>query len=109
MIVLNGAEPMTRQRFSLLHEFKHVLDNPYIEYLYRSVRGMSAADQAEQVCDYFAACVLMPRAWVKRAWGSGIQDFRELAQLFHVSEGAMAIRLLGLGLTCTHRVRQRAG
>jgi len=109
VIVLNGAEPKTRQRMSLLHEFKHVLDNPFIDYLYRSTGRMSAAGQAEQVCDYFAACVLMPRAWVKRAWGSGIQDFRELAQLFHVSEGAMAIRLLGLGLVCTRRVRQRIG
>ncbi len=109
VIVLNGAEPHLRQRFSLLHELKHVLDNPFIDYLYRATGSMSAADQAEQICDYFAACVLMPRTWVKRAWGDGIQDYRELAQLFHVSEGAMAIRLLGLGLTCTQRVRQRAG
>src|SRR5580704_13272227 len=28
LIVVNGAEPWGRQRFSLAHEFKHVLDSP---------------------------------------------------------------------------------
>lgn len=107
VVVLNGDEPRTRQRFTLMHEFKHILDNPFVRYLYTRSRGMSPDDQAEQICDYFAACTLMPRGWVKRAWGDGIQDFRELARLFDVSDGAMAIRLLGLGLVPPRARTQR--
>src|SRR5271163_555354 len=32
VIVLNGAEGITRQRFSLFHEMKHVLDHPFIDF-----------------------------------------------------------------------------
>lgn len=61
LIVLNGAEPITRQRFSLAHELKHVLDHRFVDVLYRGVRGADRARWIEQVCDYFAACLLMPR------------------------------------------------
>src|ERR1700722_12406169 len=33
-IALNAAEPLVRQRFSLAHEFKHILDNKFIHLLY---------------------------------------------------------------------------
>ena len=36
----------------------------------------------EQICDYFAGCLLMPRPWVKRVYCSGVQDLPELAQTF---------------------------
>ncbi len=98
VIVLNGAEPLVRQRFSLAHEFKHVLDNPFIDHLYPSLPGASAHRRTEQVCDYFAACLLMPRAWVKRRFTSGHQDVRQLATEFDVSMQAMQVRLLQLGL-----------
>ncbi len=55
------------------------------------------------MCDYFAACLLMPRIWVKRAWGDGINDQRALAALFDVSTTAMGIRLEQLGLTGPRR------
>ena len=99
LIVLNGAEPGVRQRFSLAHEFKHVLDNPFIRVLYPAVLGQSSADRAEQICDYFAACLLMPRAWVKRLYcDDGIQDLGRLAKRFDVSRMAMQVRLLQIGI-----------
>lgn len=99
LIVLNGAEPGVRQRFSLAHEFKHVLDNPFIRVLYPPVLGQSSADRAEQICDYFAACLLMPRAWVKRLYfDEGIQDLGRLAKRFDVSRMAMQVRLLQIGI-----------
>ena len=99
LIVLNGGEPMVRQRFSLAHEFKHVLDHPFIGVLYPANRGQSADARAEQVCDYFAACLLMPRAWVKRAFcDEGVQDLVRLARRFNVSKMAMQVRLLQIGL-----------
>src|SRR5689334_12809717 len=30
VILLNSYEPLVRQRFSLAHELKHVIDHPYI-------------------------------------------------------------------------------
>lgn len=98
LILINGTEPPGRQRFSLIHEFKHVLDNPFVPVLYPTHMGMSSHDRAEQVCDYFAGCVLMPRRWVKRAWADGVQDVRRMAKLFDVSPTAMQVRLLQIGL-----------
>ncbi len=98
IIVLNGAEPLGRQRFSLAHEFKHVLDSPFDHLLYPAFRGMTSKDRAEQVADFFAACLLSPRMWIKRAWREGIQDTRSLARRFGLSETAMRVRLLATGV-----------
>ena len=99
LIVLNHAEPLTRQRFSLFHEFKHLLDHPFITEAYRQVQGQSPENWAETVCDYFAACVLMPKAWVKRSYCyEGMQQLPTLARQFGVSQVAMRTRLLHLGL-----------
>jgi Zn-dependent peptidase ImmA (M78 family) len=98
LIILNGSESLGRQRFSLAHEFKHVLDNPFIEVLYPSTGEMTSDERAEQICDYFAACLLMPRLWLRRAWVGGEQSTRRLAQRFDVSPAAMGVRLRQLGL-----------
>ena len=98
-IFLNQAEPYVRQRFSLFHEFKHALDHPFIDFLYPTAGSQSRAARAEQVCDHFAACVLMPKSWVSRAYcDQRIQDLRQLARRFGVSQTAMNIRLQVLGL-----------
>ena len=99
LIALNGAEPKVRQRFSLAHEFKHVLDNPFITVLYPSIQGQTARERSEQVCDIFAANLLMPRPWVKSLYcDEGVQDLGRLAQRFNVSKMAMQVRLLQMGL-----------
>jgi Zn-dependent peptidase ImmA (M78 family) len=51
------------------------------------------------MCDVFAACLLMPRPWVKRLWAQGVQDLAVLAAVFNVSPAAMDRRLQELGLT----------
>lgn len=83
-----------RQRYSIAHEFKHVLDHPDRHYLYSRV-----PEQAERIAEAFAAALLMPRLLVKRAYYLGIRDARDLARLFQVSPSAMRIRLEELGLT----------
>jgi len=99
VIVLNGAEPLVRQRFSLAHEFKHVLDNPFIDRLYPALPGASRHQRTEQICDYFAACLLMPRSWVKRAFCDlRLQRLDHLARHFGVSQQAMQVRLLQIGM-----------
>lgn len=99
LVVINAAEPITRQRFSLAHEFKHILDHRFIEHLYQGVPERDRAAWTEQVCDYFAGCLLMPRPWVKRAWTTGTQHLPDLADRFEVSQAAMKVRLSQLGLT----------
>lgn len=100
LIAVNRDDSQTRRRFTLAHEYKHILDNPYINVLYPKSQygGKTAGERAEQVCDYFAACLLMPRSWVKRAWTSGNQDTEALAAAFTVSPAAMDRRLQHLGL-----------
>ncbi len=92
LLSINASEPWTRQRFSLAHEFKHVLDHPFVDEVY------AGDEQAEHLADYFAACLLMPRRYVKRVWGEGMQSLRALSEHFGVSEPAVVRRLQHLGL-----------
>ena len=98
VILLNGADALVRQRFSLAHELKHVIDHQAIKVLYPGAGHMNAHDRAEQICEYFAGCLLVPRPWLKRAWTSGLQDIGKLAAHFGVSRQAMQVRLLQTGL-----------
>ena len=98
-IGINSDEPLVRQRFTLAHELKHVLDASHEDTIYGHLSTGPAKDRhIEAVCDHFAASLLMPRGWVKKLWGQGIQDLDVLAQHFDVSLTAMHIRLQNLGL-----------
>ncbi|MEX5710153.1 ImmA/IrrE family metallo-endopeptidase [Parafrankia sp. FMc6] len=102
LLTINREDAIGRRRFSLAHEFKHVLDHPVAERAYAKLgygNGEYRARQIERICDHFAACFLMPRTALKRAWSSGIQDLEALAGQFNVSLTAMRIRLDYLGLT----------
>ena len=99
LITLNIDEPASRQRFSLVHEFKHVLDHTTKQFLYRDRPFQTAHEQAERVADYFAACLLMPKRVVKGLWCQGHQNIIELAAKLQVSPAALRYRLDQLGLT----------
>lgn len=98
-IIVNRDDTIGRQRFSLAHEFKHVLDHRVSDRVYRDRAGRSAHAQAERAADCFAAALLMPKAFVKRAFfDQGIRDERMLAREFGVSVAAMRFRIDELGL-----------
>lgn len=97
-IVIRSNEPLGRRRFTLAHEFKHVIDYRHIDVAYPSTRFMTHYRRREAVCDYFAGCLLVPRPWLKKAWGQGIQDIKMLAETFEVSPAAIQTRLLQTGL-----------
>lgn len=103
VIVLNADEPIVRQRFSLCHELKHVLDDPFSEQyehrLYPGYGGLSSDDLAERVCDHFAGALLMPKMLVRCDWTNRQQDPAQLARRDNVSRAAMEVRLRQLGLT----------
>ncbi len=99
VITLNPTHPDTRQHFTLLHEYKHILDHGQ-PGLRPDIRGRYyRLTPSEYVADYFAGCVLMPKRLVKRAWGQGHQRPGDLALLFDVSEAAISVRLRQIGLT----------
>lgn len=98
IIALNHYEPTTRQRFTLFHEYKHIIDHGSAALLYRGTALHDSATQAEQAADYFAGCALVPRKLLKRAWASGLQTVPALAYHFDVSTKAIEVRLAQTGL-----------
>lgn len=92
VIVLNQADSAARQRFTLLHEYKHIIDHGQADRLYRTKR------QAEQAADYFAGCTLVPKPELKRQYCSGMQRPADLADHFGVSPAAIQVRLEQTGL-----------
>lgn len=98
LIVLKGSEARVRQRFSLAHELKHIIDHRFVDIIYNGVPDHDRHAWIEQVCDYFAGCLLMPRPWVKKAYYGGLQQLPKLAARFDVSQLAMQVRLDQIGL-----------
>jgi Zn-dependent peptidase ImmA (M78 family) len=98
-IRIKASDPITRQRFTLAHELKHVVDAAHEEIVYRHLPpGQVRRTHVEAICDAFAAALLMPKPWVKQQWYAGNQDVPALAWSFGVSLQAMHIRLQTLGL-----------
>lgn len=103
LVVLNGAEPATRQRFSLAHEIKHIIDHRFAKLTYGQFPDEERQAMVEQVCDYFAGCLLVPRPWLKRIYCGGQQHLPELARTFGVSQAAISVRLSQVGLVESQR------
>ena len=99
VITLNALEPETRHRFSLLHEYHHIICHGSPGLVDLGSFRYFGREPVEYVAEYFAGCALMPKRLVKRAWGEGIQRLSELADHFDVSPQAMSVRLAQLGLT----------
>lgn len=98
-IVLNRNEGRVRHRFSIAHEIGHRMIHPdrsahqFLETVAARTRSRTPIEVA---CDYFAACLLMPREWVNRR-AAVAQNPGELARVFDVSVPAMRARLRELG------------
>lgn len=106
VVVIRSDEALVRQRFSLAHELKHLLDDPFMhqkdgalsEGLYPSQPGYPAGERNERICDAFAAALLMPKTLLRRDWTNGLQAIPDLARRYGVSRPAMEYRLRSLGL-----------
>lgn len=93
LITLNTTDSPARRRFTLLHEFKHIVDHGSAGLLYLGSSRATTAEQAEHAADYFAGCALVPKRELKAAWGSGMQRPADLAAYFGVSVQAIGVRL----------------
>jgi len=107
---VNQNEPLVRQRFSLLHEFKHAVDFADADMLHSRLgtgNSRTQATQIELICNEFAGHVLMPKAMVVRAW-IRLHNLSLLASLFNVSNEAMQTRLEKLGVLGSPKPRPRS-
>jgi Zn-dependent peptidase ImmA (M78 family) len=98
VLLVDSTEAKVRQRYSLAHELAHVIWHPLAATVLPDTPKQLAEDRLELACEYFAACLLMPRMWMKRAYfEEGIQDVPSISRLFNVSWVAMRVRLEQLG------------
>jgi len=91
IVAVDTAQCDQHQRTTLVHELKHVVDHS-------TSRRYIDDDIAEDVADYFARCVLLPRSWVKTAIATGESSMPSLVELFDVPYRVMVVRLHELGL-----------
>ena len=112
-IGVNAAHPRVRQRFTVAHELGHLLLHPgrdlildHVRVNLRDDRSSMGTDREEREANAFAAELLMPNDLVKGEVQTildrgGTADSRfvaDLAQVFDVSEQAIEVRLVNLGL-----------
>ena len=96
IIHLKKDDPFTTQRFTLFHEVFHILAHHRNTPVSRK-RGHRETPFTELLANYFAACVLMPREWIRKNWKE-VHDIKQMAKVFAVPKTAMSFRLKYLGL-----------
>ncbi len=96
VIHLNAEDMPGRQRVTLFHEAFHILAHCSATPVFRR-RGIKEGFFNEMLADYFAGCILMPRVWVKKKWAE-VNDLKQMAEIFQVTEVSMWIRLRTMGL-----------
>lgn len=109
-IAVNQHHHANRQRFTLAHECGHLVlhadqgDRLWVDkaYFFRDANSSTGDQLAEIQANRFAAALLMPEELIRSALEdaaiiSDIDIFR-LAVRFEVSEQAMTLRLISLGL-----------
>jgi len=98
VIGVNGNDHRTRQRLTLAHELGHfVLHHDLLEF----VDYGAALDDPEKDIDVeayeFGGELLMPMRWIKNDYAR-IRDTERLSLRYDVSEPALWVRLIKLGL-----------
>ena len=105
VIGVNSKQAPVRQRFTMAHEFGHLLlheglkqhSDTSFKVNYRDRTSSEATDVDEVEANFFAACILMPRIFLDQAKAIEALDddaaVYELAEKFNVSQHAMSLRL----------------
>lgn len=98
VIVVNSRERRVRQRFTVAHELGHY----FLGHGGKSFAEPGGRSRREREAERFAACLLMPEAWVRRYWAIYAANYENrlsvLADLFRVSPTAFKHRVKELGL-----------
>jgi Zn-dependent peptidase ImmA (M78 family) len=102
VLLADATEAKVRQRYSLAHEVAHVVWHGVSDLALPDTQKTTAEQRIEWCAERFAADLLMPRMWMKRAYfDERIQDVPSLARLFNVSWLAMRVRLEQLGFVAS--------
>ena len=100
MIVINGREPVVRQRFSAAHELAHITVAP--KHRKKEYCSHHSDDWVEKLCDRFAGDILMPDTLLRAFYRSTPSPYlSEVANHFKVSRQVAEIQLVRLGLPFT--------
>ncbi len=97
IIQLNENDTPARRRFALFHEAFHILAHRRTTTLVFKKRGYTIGSFNELLADYFAACILLPREWVREKWPE-VRDLDQIAKIFDVPKQLMWIRLREMDL-----------
>lgn len=98
VIVLRAEDSEHRQRWTLFHELWHIISDPEIDDAGAHAGIGTPYERSEHLANYFAACVLMPAAWIRRDWAWGLRDLADLSRRYGVHPRGIHIRLIELGL-----------
>ncbi|WP_255556421.1 ImmA/IrrE family metallo-endopeptidase [Tessaracoccus palaemonis] len=102
-----ATEPWLAHRLTILHELKHIIDHPRQSDVYDE-RAFVAYGERELIADYFAGCVLVPDALLRKEYRQ-TPDFQKLAAVFSVSERRIRHRLSEIGLVDSlHSIPRRS-
>jgi IrrE N-terminal-like domain len=99
ILSLHADEPHPRRRFTLLHEFAHIVWHGYEQSLFPNLSTTAASHLAELAANYFAGAVLLPRHLLVHAWHHGDRNVDQLASKFRVSPETVTIGLAQIGLS----------
>lgn len=107
-IAVNSTHHPHRQRFSAAHELGHYIlhsrgrDRLFVDKAYRRSHVSSSGTDTDEIeANRFAAALLMPENLIRQYTGDlpiTDLDICKLALKFQVSEQAMTLRLVNLGL-----------
>jgi Zn-dependent peptidase ImmA (M78 family) len=100
LIKIRAADSLSRQRFTLLHEFKHIIDHGNMR-LY-DPRLFNGHFQKELAADLFASASLMPARLVRTLTKRHGLSSTEIAQQLLVSRDRVRLRLSDLNLANMH-------
>jgi len=101
LIVISADESEIRQRFTIFHLLGRIVADPMVDNAAARSSVNDSLDRGEQQASHFAACVLMPAAWIRHDWNHGLRDPRTLGRRYGVNPQGVRIRLAGLGLLDT--------
>ena len=97
LIVVNGRECTERQRFSMAHEFGHIVLP--IKYANKVFCSTNVIGWDEKLCDQFAGDILMPENMVHALYKKNSYPLLgDIARAFKVSWAVAEIQLKKLGL-----------
>jgi Zn-dependent peptidase ImmA (M78 family) len=97
-IGVNESHHPIRRRFTTAHELGHFLLHHESEEDIIDGQFNSGSSSNEREANIFASFLLMPKEWVLSHYKKIGLDTKALAKEFNVSEQAMTIKLLELGL-----------